>query len=248
MDLGFYHQLIENHPAFREGQDVFQDRASQVNRVVVYSCQAPAKITSDLGGICLLPLVEWRWLSYIPIGFAYFRHYRSDRHPFDVGLLGSAGRDYAQIDPDRFRGTRFLFVGDAAAPGIEALAARVDLTIASRVDEDTYARLLALCKCVVLPVHVHYPVSNVFMSVLDTIATGKALVTSPHPGLARLERDELPAGVFYDATPDDLARKVSDLLARQERREAIETRSIAFAKERLDIYRVLSTIFEEQVL
>jgi hypothetical protein len=246
LDLGFYHQLIEFHPAFMKSQDVFHDRFAQVNRVVVYSCQPEAKITHDLEGVCLLHLLEWRWLSYIPIGFAYSRYYRSDRHPFDVGLLGSAGRDYSHIDPDRFRATRFLFVGEAGAPGIEHLNARVDLTIASRVDEDTYARLLALCKCVVLPTHVHYAVNNVFLSVLDTIATGKPLVTPPHPGLARLERDDLPA-VFYDATRSDLSCKLTDLLDREERRANIEALSITFAKERLDIYGMIATIVQEQL-
>jgi hypothetical protein len=123
------------------------------------------------------------------------------------------------------------------------------VTVVSRVDEDTYARLLAMCRCVVLPhrgSHGGY-VENVFMSVVDTVAAGKALVTPHHPGIARLADERLPV-TFYDSTPEDLFRQVSALLGDEPRRRDIEACSIIFAKEKLDIYRILGTILEEQVL
>jgi len=127
------------------------------------------------------------------------------------------------------------------------LRADLEVTVVSQVDQDTYARLLALCRCVVLPAASSH-VKNVFMSVVDTVATGRALVTSRHIGLARLERDNVPA-VFYDATCADLFRQVHTLVRREPGRlKDIEARSIAFAKEKLDIYQVLWTILEEQIL
>ncbi len=141
---------------------------------------------------------------------------------------------------------RFLFLGAAEdAPEIERLRAELDVTVA-RVNEDTYARLLALCRCVVLPYYSRYP-NNVFMSVIDTVASGKALVTRRHVGIGRLERDGLPA-VFYDRSSTDLFRQVDDLFRHDGRLDDIEARSIAFAKEKLDIYRILWRILEEQVL
>jgi len=215
--------------------------------VVGYSCQPEDKVTKDLAGVCSLRLLEWRWLNYIPIGFTYCKYYRSDRQVFDVALLGTGGRDYAQLDPRLFRGMRFLFLGAAdLVPEIQRLRAELGVTVVSQVDQDTYARLLALCRCVVLPASVH--VKNVFMSVVDAVATGRALVTSRHAGLARLERDHVPA-VFYDASSADLFRQVDALVRREPGRlEDIEARSIAFAKEKLDIYQVLWTILEEQIL
>lgn len=248
LDLGFYHQLLESYPvAFLKGAEVIDDKSSQMNRVVGYSCQPEDKVTKDLAGVCSLGLLEWRWLNYIPIGFSYCKYYRSDRQVFDVALLGTGGRDYAQVDPHLFRGMRFLFLGAAElVPEIQRLRAELGVTVVSQVDQDTYARLLALCRCVVLPASVH--VKNVFMSVVDAVATGRALVTSRHVGLARLERDHVPA-VFYDASSADLFRQVHTLVRREpERLEDIEARSIAFAKEKLDIYQVLWTILEEQVL
>jgi len=254
LDLGFYHQLLESHPGWypgagQRGEQVICDQSSQVNRVIGYSCQPEDKVALDLAGVCSFRLFEWRWFNYIPIGFTYSRYYRSSECAFDVALLGRGGRDYAQIDPTLFRGMRFLFLGDARnAPEIDRIRTELDVTIVSRVNEDTYARLLALCRCVVLPAHIHHVVNNVFLSVVDTVASGKALVTPRHVGLARLEQEGLPA-VFYDNTsPDDLFAQVDDVIARAGRLEDIAARSIAFAKEQLDIYRVLGRILEEQVL
>src|SRR5207244_11221273 len=138
-------------------------------------------------------------------------------------------------------GRRFLFVGGAEdAGGLEQLRAALDVTVVSRVDHATYARLLSLCRCIVVPAHVHHHVNNVFLSVPDTIASAKPLMIPRHAGIARLERDQVPA-VFYDATPLDLVRKVDDLFRRADAVEEIAARSIEFAKEKLDIYRVLTS-------
>jgi glycosyltransferase involved in cell wall biosynthesis len=261
LDFGFYHQLIETNPdAFLKRDNVTWDelkrrtadlcaRSPQVNRVVAYSCQPEDKIATDLAvGGCALRLVEWRWINYIPIGFSYCRdkYYRSSTRAFDAALLGASGRDYAQIDPTLVRDKRFLFLGRIEdAPEIERLGAKLDITVISRVNEDTYARLLALCRCVVMPLRSH--TKNVLMSAVDAIAGGKPLITPRHEGLARLERDGLPA-LFYDATPRGLADSLRDLLNSPERQQQIETASIEFAKESMDIYRLLWTVFDEQVL
>ena len=255
LDLGFYHQLIDAYPgsyvkvpgSVLNGEAIIHNRSSQINRLTSYSCQPEAKIKHDLTGVCSLGLVDWHWFNYIPIGFTYCNYYRSNTHRFDVALLGSVGRDYTQIDPDLFRGLRFLFLGAAEnAPDVERLLAKLDVTVVSRVNEEMYARLLALCRCVVVPLAPQ--VRNVFLSVMDTVAAGKALVTPRHAGLARLERDGLPA-VFYDHTnPTDLFVRVDELFHKEGRLQDIEARSIAFAKEKLDIYRILWTILEEQIL
>jgi hypothetical protein len=219
-----------------------------INRLVGYSCQPEAKAFKDFRGLGCLDLVTWRWFNYIPIGFRYCSYVRSDRQPFDIGLLGSAGRDYGQIDVNRFQGKRFLFVGGAeSAVGLERLREMLDVTVVSRVDDATYARLLSLCRCIVVPAHVHHQVNNVFLSVPDTIASAKPLMISRHAGIARLERDQVPA-VFYDATPLDLVRKFDDLFRRAGTIEEIAARSIEFAKEKLDVYRVLTSIVEERVV
>jgi hypothetical protein len=217
--------------------------------VVVYSCQPEDKIATDLAaGGCALPLVEWRWINYIPIGFSYCsdKYYRSSTRAFDAALLGASGRDYAQIDPTLVRDRRFLFLGKIEdAPEIERLRAELDITVISRVNEDTYARLLALCRCVVLPLQGH--TKNVLLSVVDAVAAGKPLITPRHEGLARLERDGLPA-LFSDGTPRGLARRLEDIVQSPERQRETETSSIAFAKESMDIYRLLWLLFEEQIV
>jgi hypothetical protein len=261
LDLGFYHQLIDTNPdAFLKRDNVTWDelrrrtaalceRSPQLNPVVVYSCQPEDKIATDLAaGGCALPLVEWRWINYIPIGFSYCsdKYYRSSTRAFDAALLGASGRDYAQIDPTLVRDRRFLFLGKIEdAPEIERLRAELDITVISRVNEDTYARLLALCRCVVLPLQGH--TKNVLLSVVDAVAAGKPLITPRHEGLARLERDGLPA-LFYDGTPRDLARRLEDIVQSPERQRETESSSIAFAKESMDIYRLLWLLFEEQIV
>ena len=89
--------------------------------------------------------------------------------------------------------------------------------------------------------------NNVFLSLVDAVASGKPLITGRRAGLARLERDGVPA-VFYDKSAADLFRQVDDILQREPRRKEIATRSIAFAKEKLDVYHILERILEEQIL
>lgn len=248
LDLAFYHQLLDQHEErFRKNQCLVSDMAAQRNRIVCYSCQPSVKARKDLGVLCSLPLIEWHWFNYIPIGFAYSPYYRSDQHPFDVALLGSAKRDYAQIDPDRFRGVRFLFLGSLeGAPVVQRLREKLDITVVSKVDPDVYARLLALCRCVLIPLMPD--VTNVLMSVLDTLASGKGLVTPWHAGLSRLTRNALPALLYQPATPDDLARQVNGFVRDTARQQEIEAQSLTFAREQLDIYKILGVILDEQIL
>jgi hypothetical protein len=252
LDLGFYHQLLDAHPGWYPGAGVVDgitinsDTESQMNGVAVYSCQPESKIMRDLVGVCAARLLAFRWFTYLPVGFRYRTYYHSDRIVFDVALLGSAGRNYDHIDATKFREMRFLFLGEPAhAPAIESLRAQLDVTVVSRVDEDTYTRLLALCRCVVLPFSLDS--ANIFLSVADTIASGKALVTTRHTGIARLASVDCPL-VFYDTSGGDLFRRVDDLRRADARLKAIEARSVALAKEELDIYRILEVILREQVL
>ncbi len=121
------------------------------------------------------------------------------------------------------------------------------------VDQGTYARLLALCRCsllpVIVPAHERAPgVANVLMSVVDTLASGKPLVTSPHDGLRRLMAEGVPA-VFYDhADPADLARQLRHTLETPGLADDLGGRALAFARDRMDIYRILETIVTEQIL
>jgi hypothetical protein len=268
LDLAFYHQLIESsggaflHEKAEIGRRERRDDRAPVpgNRVAGYSCQPERKIDRDLlrAGFPYRAFT-WRWFDYIPIGFAYTRYYRSDRTAFDLALLGSSGRKYADLDPASFRGRRVLFLGSAeGAAELARLRAEADVTVVSRVNEDVYARLLSLCRCVVLPGDVR--VDNVFLSVLDALASGKPLITSRHLGIARLERAAAPI-VFYEGatvgfwrwrrptTPSpDLAAKVDATLRDEGKLRDLGDRALAFAREHLDIYRVLETILREQVL
>jgi hypothetical protein len=247
LDFGFNHQLIDwTQGAILRREASNPHRSAQSNRVTGYSCQPEPKVVLDLSSMFSMNLFSWRWFNYIPIGFTYGEYYRSDRQFFDVALLGSSGREYAEIDARLFGAMRFLFLGSVeGAPHIERLRSQLDLTVVPRVDEETYARLLALCRCVVLPADAKVP--NVFLSMRDTLASGQALVTSRHLGLARLERENIPA-VFYDGGSSDLFAKVDELLRSDGRLKDIGERAMAFAKERLDIYGILETIVQEQVL
>lgn len=255
LDLAFYHQLIDQHSRkFFKNETLTVDKSIQVNKVVVYSCQPASKARKDIGVLCSLALLEWNWFNYIPIGFSYARYYQSDRHLFDVALLGSSGRDYSQIDPALFRGVRFLFLGSLeSAPIIQRLREELDITVVPKVDPDVYARLVALCRCVVIPpirsTPPYFPgVTNVLVSLVDSLAMGKALVTARHEGLNRLERDGLPA-VFYDsARPEELFRQVDALLHEEGRLTRLSALSMAFAQKQLDIYCILGTILREHIL
>ena len=249
LDLGFYHQLIESTAgAFLDDGPAGPPRAAgpaPPNGVTCYSCQPQRKVTRDLDRFFALERFAWRWFNYIPVGFAYGAYYRSDRALFDVALLGSGGRSYADLDPAALRGARCLFLGaPERAPGLARLRAALDVTVVPRVDEATYGRLLAACRCVVLPIA---PASaNVLLSVVDALASGKALVTPRRDGLARLEREGAPI-VFYDGAAD-LSATVGDLLRDAARLDDLGARTLAFAQAHMDIYGILETILREQVL
>ncbi|MFN8643467.1 MAG: hypothetical protein U0802_18060 [Candidatus Binatia bacterium] len=247
IDMGFYHQLLDvDREGFLSGRDVVALRERQVNAVVAYSCQPEGKVVKDLAGTFQPALFTWRWFDYIPIGFRYCRYYGRNRTAFDVALLGTNARDYAQIDPRRYRGLRFLFLGRAeGVPEIARLREELGVRVIAPVDQDTYARLLALCRCVLMPI-ASPNVRNVFMSVVDTLATGRLLVTSPHEGLARLQRAQVPA-VFAERTPAALHRAIDGALSDPARLADLQERALAFAAEHLDIYRLLWTVLDEQV-
>jgi hypothetical protein len=274
LDLAFYHQLIDaSGGAFTRGERVVTTpMAAQANRVVAYSCQPAHKIADDLrrAGFAL-DRFAWRWFDYIPAGLAYGRYYRADAPAFDVALTGTSGRDYAALEPEALRGRRLLFLGAVEqAPALLRLRSELDLTVVPRVDEDDYARLLSLCRCVVLPLVVPRPPpgrprgsgegTNVFLSVVDALASGTPLVTTPHEGLARLERSRAPLVVIEPGgprsvllarllrAPSALSAGVDALLRDDARRRDLAARSVAFAREHLDIYAVLARILFEQVL
>jgi hypothetical protein len=259
LDLGFYHQLIESSQgAFLTGKRVLSDRvSSRGNATLCYSCQPESKVAADLqrAGFAR-DAFTFRWFNYIPIGFAYGTYYQTDAHPFDIALLGTSSRDYAEMEPASLRGRRILFVGDAErAPGLERLRATLDIEVVSRADGDDYARLLALSRCVVLPLR---RVDNVFLSVVDALASGKALVIPRHEGMARLEREDVPV-VFCEGAPpfwrrgpkspsDDVSSKVTELLREDDRLRDVGARALHFARERMDIYVILERVLREAVL
>ena len=261
LHLAFYHQLLDAHPdAFLAGEQV-ADLDSQVNEVLAYSCEPLGKVGKDLAGTCSHALMRWRWFDYIPIGFTYREYFVTETRAFDVALLGSNGRDYAHLDPDLFRGVRFLFLGAAGdAPGLERLRAQADVTVVSGVDHRTYARLLALCRCVVFPA-ASRDVKNSFLSLVDGVASGKPVITCRHHGLDRVVADGLPVR-FYEVASDgdDGARAgrdrtspsvhavVASMLEDDAGRRRLEAQSIAFAREKLDVHRVLWTILRDEIL
>jgi hypothetical protein len=250
LDLAFYHQMIESTPGWRPGGRMkpggpFRDVGAQRNRVVVYSCQTEKKIRRDLAAAFQLSLLDWRWFNYIPIGFSYSSYVRTGSRAFDVALLGTVRRSYAAIAPELYRGVRFLFLGNPDdAPEIGRLRGALDLTVAPHVDQHTYVRLLALSRCVLMPFVPE--ADNSLLSLVDTIAAGRPLITSRHPGIERLEAERLPA-LYFDG-PEHLGRVVRQLLDDTDRQADIERRAIEFAREKMDIYRVLERIVVEQML
>jgi hypothetical protein len=274
LDLGFYHQLIDAHgPAFLKGNDapppphVVEHR----NAVVCYSCQPRRKIEGDLRNVGLLPRPRswrphwledgaarwrWRWFPYIPIGFAHHVAVRGDRVLFDVALLGTSGRSYDDVDPAAFRGRRILFIGrEEGDASIAKLRAQLPVTVVTNVDEDDYARLLAVCRCVVLPAR--RPGTNVYLSVVDALAAGKPLVTARLPAIARLRREGAPL-VLYSPVFDGvcvearsrarLGATVRRLLSDEGVLRGIGERAIAFARDRLDLYRLLSAVVQDELV
>ena len=273
LDLAFYHQLIEaSGGVFREGRGVaLPPLSEQHNRVVCYSCQPEQKIVRDLERAGFASgLFTWRWFDYIPLGLTYGRYYRASQQIFDVALLGYSSRDYTLLDPSALQGKRLLFLGAIEqAPDVDRLRSQLDITAVSRVNEDTYARLLSLCRCVALPVRSPLlppglPPSaagaNVFLSVVDALASGTPIVTFLHAGIERLVQSKAPLVVvdrprtltaIFTRLRDKssgLSTTVRALLDDETRRRDLSERAIAFARSHMDIYAVLERILVEQVL
>jgi glycosyltransferase involved in cell wall biosynthesis len=245
LDLAFYHQLIDSSAGAFLERGYKSERWRPVDRsIVAYSCQPESKVERDLGLIFPSPHVRWHWFNYIPLGFRYRTYYTSDRHAFDVALLGAAGRDYLTIDPEPLRGRRLLFLGQAEqAPGLDRLRAELDVTCVSRVDEDAYARLLATSRSVLLPL---MPKSdNVLLSVVDAMASGVPLIASRRPGFARLGAENAPI-LFGDDR--ELSAITNDLLSDENRRAEVARRTTAFVRRHMDIHLILETILEREVL
>jgi glycosyltransferase involved in cell wall biosynthesis len=268
LDLGFYHQVIAaTRGSFlskeKDGAAMARARAQTTNAVTCYSCQPPAKARKDLFRYFSIRRFTWRWFPYIPIGFQHGDYYRCDEPAFDVALPGTDGREYALLLPEFLRGIRFLFLGSPdRAPAMQRLRSELDITVVSGVSEDDYARLLALCRCVVVPLT--SPRDNVLLSVVDSLASGKPIITGRRPGFEELERAKAPL-VFYDErymSPEDvvglratlgravtafaLAGEIRKLLNEEDRRLALGESGMRFAMRHLDICRILETILEEQ--
>jgi hypothetical protein len=88
------------------------------------------------------------------------------------------------------------------------------------------------------------------------VASGKPVVTRRHEGLDRLVEDGLPVR-FYEASSDrdgraqttrSLHAAVTSLLADDGDRQQMEASLIAFAREKMDVYRVLETILRDAIL
>jgi len=243
LDLAFYHQLIEaTRGGFLSGEENPR-RAAQRNPVITYSCQPEAKVRRDLRGLFELERFDFRWFNYIPVGFRYARYCRSDRWFYDAALLGSSGRAYHLLDPVALAGLRFLFLGEIErVPELERLRSTLDVTVVPRIDEDDYARLLALCKSVVIPLADR---DNVLLSVVDSLAAGKALLASRRPGFARLEAEGAPITFF--STSSELSSALRDFSADDALLDRTRDVAIAFTRTHLDIYRVLEAIVKAEL-
>jgi glycosyltransferase involved in cell wall biosynthesis len=265
VDLGFYHQLI-SEGGFLDEKHVTAARAAQEKpstRVTCYSCQSRSKIRRELRTYFALTRFDWRQLPYIPVGFGRVEYYRSEEHHFDFALLGASARDYELIDASRLPGKRVLFVGSTdGARGLDRVRSELETTVVARASEDDYARLLALCRCIVMPIL--DAGDNVFLSVVDGLASGTPIIASRRAGFDGLESAGAPI-VFYDeqwmlrrdaspmalhesrgATAASLAEEIRTLVYDEPRRRKISDASIAFAKRHLDIFVILETILREQ--
>lgn len=244
LDLGFYHQLIEANDGTFLSHGWHAPPVEPKNPVVAYSCQPEVKATRDLEPVILLDRFEWRSFAYIPVGFSYATYCRSEQHLFDVALLGTAGRNYADLDPDALRGLRVVFLGAIeAAPDLLRLRESLDITLAPRVDESRYARFLACSRAVALPMG--FRSENVLLSLTDSLAAGKALFSTRHAGAARLEAEGAPIAFF--ANGGELSHGLAAATRDTTRLRDLGERSIEFAKTHLDIYRILERITREQL-
>lgn len=263
LDLAFYHQMFDSRP-HQEGQP-FRRLAGagnpEKNPFICYSCQPERKVKSDLAYVFDTPTVEWRWFNYIPLGFRYTKYYRADRQVFDLAILGGNGRDYVDFEPGRFKGKKCLFVGGKErAENLNTSG--LDLQFAPKLETDEYAKMLALCKCVVIPMRRYTtdPLEwsplpdNVLLSVIDALASGIPLVTNRRGGILRLLEDNAPIHVYEESPtwrnwwrkpPADLASRVNGLPTRENRRMEMADRSIAFTKQHMDIYAILERIWRE---
>lgn len=264
VDLGFYHQVLD---AEREGGSVRPEpcRPAGLHPVVGYSCQAERKVIADFSPWIVLDRVDWRWFNYIPIGFRYANYYRTEHPIYDIALLGSSGRDYRDLDPRRLRGKKILFLGDASnalnlAPG----EGQWEITFAPRLSSDAYLRMLALCRCVVLPMR-RFPIGkgeisllpdNVLLSVVDALASGVPIITPLRGGMLRLIAQQAPITVYNDGNnrwswlkppPAHLANAINSVLQDESRRIDLSRSSITFARGQMDMYTLLETIWREQI-
>jgi hypothetical protein len=243
LDLGHYHELIAaTGGRFLSRAYASEQRSLQCQRLTLYSCQPASKLTDDLGRCVRFELLELRWFDYIPAGLGYLPCYRSEHKSFDVGLLGHAGRDIAIVDFAALRGTSWLVSGfEPSADSARQLEAHVGLTLLPRVDEDEYARHLALCRCVLIPLAPK--LENVMLSALDALASGVPLLVTRRPGFARLAALDAPI-LFFD-TREELTAVVRSLLADPARQAALSEQSIEFTRRQLDIYWILERVVRE---
>ncbi|HEV8244421.1 MAG TPA: glycosyltransferase, partial [Polyangiaceae bacterium] len=120
----------------------------------------------------------------------------------------------------------------------------LDITFVSRVDEQLYGQVLALCRCVLLPLFSH--TENVLLSVVDSLASGLPLIATRQAGFARLERENAPIALCEG--PRQLSARTRELLEHEDHRRAIGRRAVACATKKMDIYNILETIVREQVI
>ena len=146
---------------------------------------------------------------------------------------------------------RLLYLGGAdGVPEIERLRGELELTLVSRTDERAYAELLALCRCVVLPIGEKK--DNVLLSLVDSLASGKTVFTTRQLGVARLEAEGAPL-VVCDS-PGELPGLARAWCDRRDRRDPhtsthdFESRVLDFARSHLDIYGILERVLVEQIL
>lgn len=277
LDLAFYHQLIASQPAFlarHPGAFLAQPFQQPVqatawptdglerrgNAIPLYTCQPFEKVKSDSAPFFPMSRFLLHRFNYIPLGFGRREYYRSSERLFDVALLGTNARNYSLLDPSLLAGLRFLFLGRIDdAEGLAPLRATAQFTAIPRVDEREYGMLLALCRIVVMPVPSKR--DNVFLSVVDALATGLPIVASRRPGFEELQRDGAPVLLYAEQTGGDwwspsrahgvastsLAGEVRRALGNEAYLSELGERAIRYTKERLDIYRILERIVEAEL-
>ena len=190
LDLAFYHQMMQSQPRFlapqvepngKAGDWPSEGMERQREPVTVYSCQPYEKLAADLGRFFPLSRFSVQRFNYIPLGFGRREYYRAGEKAFDVALLGTDGRDYSLLDPALLGGLRFLFLGAVErAEGLASLRTRAEVTAVARVDENEFAKLLSLCRLVAIPLYDSR--QNVFLSVVDALASGIPIVVRSRAG------------------------------------------------------------------